>query len=153
MTQRSEAQRLSNVMDAQLALTDAARAGDAVPRGLRLVRWLVQLNVVLVALQAVSAGFMLSGSGRAIALHGVVALLLLLGVLGQAVTAGVLWRRGRIPSSLVKISVGLLVMVVLQSGLGYRKQYWLHVPIGVGLFGGLIRQVGRLDSLTRAGER
>jgi len=39
--------------------------------------------------------------------------------------------------------------VFFQVGLGYKKQYWLHVPIGVGLFGGLIRQVSRLDTFER----
>src|SRR5262249_60846055 len=102
------------------------------------------------ALQALSAGFLLSGSGRAIALHGIVALVLQLGVLLQAVTAVVLWRRNSVPAWVAKISIGLLVLVFLQVGLGYRKQYWLHVPIGVGLFGGLIRQAGRLDTLGQA---
>jgi hypothetical protein len=38
-------------------------------------------------------------------------------------------------------------MVLLEVGLGYSKQFWLHVPIGVGIFGGLIRQVSAPDSL------
>jgi hypothetical protein len=46
--------------------------------------------------------------------------------------------------------IGLFVTVLLQVGLGYTKQYWLHVPIGVGLFGGLIRQTSRLDTLWSA---
>jgi hypothetical protein len=32
--------------------------------------------------------------------------------------------------------------------LGYSKQFWLHVPIGVAMFGGLIRQISWLDSLS-----
>jgi hypothetical protein len=38
---------------------------------------------------------------------------------------------------------------VLQVGLGYNKRYWLHVPIGVGIFGWLTRQVNRLDAMWR----
>ena len=46
-------------------------------------------------------------------------------------------------------SVGreLLVIVFLEAGLGHSKRYWLHLPLGVLLFGGLTRQVGALDAL------
>jgi hypothetical protein len=46
-------------------------------------------------------------------------------------------------------SLGLLAVVLLQAGLGHSHRYWLHVPIGVGLFGGLMRQGSRLDMLRR----
>jgi hypothetical protein len=36
------------------------------------------------------------------------------------------------------------VIVLLQTGLGYNDWHWLHVPIGVGIFGWLTRQVQRL---------
>jgi hypothetical protein len=108
-------------------------------------------NLALVALQAVSAGFFLSGFGRAVDIHTGVAHALQLGALAQLAVAVVSWRRGRVPASVMGASIGLFVMVFLQVGLGYTKQYWLHVPIGVGLFGGLVRQTSRLAGLT-AGE-
>jgi hypothetical protein len=46
----------------------------------------------------------------------------------------------------------LVVIVFLQTGLGYRKLYWLHVPIGVGLFGGLTRQMSRAGHIVRAAD-
>lgn len=77
--------------------------------------------------------------------HGGAALVLQLGGLMQAITAVVLWRQRRIPAWLAGVSIGLLVMVFLQAGLGYKKEYWLHVPIGVGLFGWLTYLTIKLD--------
>jgi hypothetical protein len=48
---------------------------------------------------------------------------------------------------------GLFVIVFLQVGLGYRRLYWLHVPIGVGMFGGLMRQVEKLTPQRTIGAR
>jgi hypothetical protein len=104
-----------------------------------LIRRLMGFNLALVALQAISAGFSLSGYASAVTVHVVVALALQFGAFVQAVGALVLWRRRRVPAWVAGISVSLLVMVVLQLGLGYRRSFWLHVPIGVAIFGGLTR--------------
>jgi Na+/proline symporter len=118
------------------------RSTDASPRGIIWIQRLMVLNLVLVALQPVSAGLFLSGYGsRAVAVHAGVALALQFGALVQAVTAVVLWRRRRIPGSLAGFSAGLLVLVALEIGAGYSGRYWLHVPLGVGMFGGLVRRV------------
>ena len=122
---------------------------DAVGRSIRLIRRMVIVNLVLVALQPLSAGFFLSGYGRATAVHALVALALQVGAVVQAVTAVVLWRRRRVPAWVAGLGIGLFVMVFLQVGFGYRKSFWLHVPIGVGIFGWLIRQVTMLDTLWR----
>ena len=134
---------------AHLGMTTDASKGttDARGQGIRLIRRLMVINLGLVALQPLSAGFFLSGYERAVTIHAGVALALQLGALIQAVTAVVLWRRRRVPAWLAGLSIGLLVMVFLQVGLGYSKRYWLHVPIGVGIFGWLTRQVNRLDTL------
>jgi hypothetical protein len=136
-------------------VTEASKGTtDAVGRGIRLIRRLVLMNLALVALQPISAGFFLSGYGyaRAVTIHGVVGLALLLGALVQAVTAVVQRRRRHVPSWVASVSIGLFVIVFLQVGLGYNRWHWLHVPIGVGIFGGLIRQASRLDILCRATE-
>jgi hypothetical protein len=127
--------------------TNPSASVAATGQGIRTIRWLVFINMALVALQALSAGLFLSGYGRAVPLHGGVALALQLGGLMQAVTAIILWRRRRIPAWLAGVSIGLFVMVFLQAGLGFKKQYWLHVPIGVGLFGWLTRLSVRLETL------
>jgi hypothetical protein len=54
------------------------------------------------------------------------------------------------PASVAAVSIGLFVMVSFEVGLGYTNRYWLHVPIGVGIFGGLTRRVTRLDTLWSA---
>jgi Na+/proline symporter len=120
---------------------------DAHRRGIRLIRRLIAVNLGLVALQPLSAGLFLSGYERAVTVHAGVAVALQLGALIQAVTAILLWRRRRVPAWIAGVSIGLLVMVFFEVGLGYQKQYWLHVPIGVGLFGWLMRLVNRLDTL------
>jgi hypothetical protein len=123
---------------------------DADGRAIRLIRRLLIVNLGLAALQPLSAGFFLSGYERAVTVHAIVAMALQLGAVVQAVTAVVLWRRRRLPAWVAGLSIGLVVMVFLQVGLGYTKRYWLHVPIGVGVFGFLTRQVNRLDVLWRA---
>jgi hypothetical protein len=94
----------------------------------------------------------MSGSVRALTVHATVAVALQFFALLQAVAAVVLWRRSRVPSWVAGVSIGLVVIVFLQAGLGYRKLYWLHVPIGVGLFGGLTRQMSRAGHIVRAAD-
>jgi hypothetical protein len=125
--------------------SNGATAGWAV----ELIRGLAILNLVLVALQASSAGFFLSGDGRGVNAHAGGAKALLCGALVQAVSGVVLWRRGRVPGWVAGNGLVLLVVVFLEAGLGYSKQYWLHLPLGVLMFGGLVRQVGRMGSLRR----
>jgi hypothetical protein len=118
-------------------------------KGIRLVRRLVVINLAFVALQALSAGFLMSGYAPALKVHAIVAVALQFGALIQAVAAVVQWRRRRVPAWVAGVSIGLFVIVLLQVGFGYRGLYWLHVPIGVGIFGGLTRQVTRLDTVLR----
>jgi uncharacterized membrane protein (DUF2068 family) len=130
--------------------TDASNATtDAGGPGTRLVRRLVVINLGFVALQALSAGFLMSGDARALTVHAIVAVALQFGALIQAVAAVALWRLRRVPAWMAGVSIGLFVIVFLQIALGYRRLYWLHVPIGVGIFGGLTRQVSRLDTVWR----
>jgi hypothetical protein len=131
------------------AITDAAitTVTDDPGRSLKLIRGLFRINLTLVALQPLTAGLFLSGYGRAITIHAGVALALLLGAFLQLVTACVLWRRRRVPAWIAGVSIALFVMLFLEVGFGYTKRYWLHLPIGVGIFGWLIRQKDRLDAL------
>jgi hypothetical protein len=144
----SASSMLTDMPTAHAGMRTEASTGttDAGRQGIRLIRRLLVINLGLVALQPLSAGLFLSGYERAVTVHAAVALALQLGALIQAVTAIVLWRRRRLPAWLGGLSIGLLVIVFLQVGLGYNKQYWLHVPIGVGMFGWLMRQVSRLDA-------
>jgi hypothetical protein len=143
---KGEENALSTAMDTPIAHSGITTGINTAGRGIRWIRWLVLMNLGLVALQALSAGFLMSGYGRAVTIHAGVAHALQLGALTQAVAAIVLWRQRRVPAWVARAGIVLLVIVVLQVGAGYTRRYWLHVPIGVGLFGGLIRQTGRLES-------
>jgi Na+/proline symporter len=134
--------------DAGMTKDASKGASDAGGQGIRLIRRLVVINLGLVALQSLSAGFFLSGYERAVTVHAVVAVALQFGALIQAVTAVVLWRRRRVPAWMAGLSIGLFVIVFLEVGLGYNKSYWLHVPIGVAI-GWMQRQAIRLDTLWR----
>jgi hypothetical protein len=125
----------------------AASARNAESSGaIQLIRLLMRINLGLVAVQALSAGFFLSGDGRGVNAHKTGAMALLAGALVQAVSAAVLWRRGRLPGWVAGNCVVLLLVVLLEMGLGHGKQYWLHLPLGVLMFGGLTRQVIGLDA-------
>jgi hypothetical protein len=144
---------MATAMNTPMAHSGITTATNVAGQGIRWIRRLVFMNLGLVALQALSAGFLMSGYGHAVTIHAGVAHALQLGALTQAVVAVVLWRRRHVPAWVARDGIGLVVTVLLQVGLGYTKQYWLHVPIGVGLFGWMIRQSSRLatvQSATRA---
>lgn len=117
------------------------------------MRLLVLVNLGLVALQAVSAGLVMSGSGPAIILHARGALALALGAIVQAIAAVVLWARGRLPGWVARAGIVLFVLVAVEIAVGHTKRYWLHVPIAVAVFGGLLQQTSRLSAQRVIGGR
>lgn len=131
-------------------MTDvSARTASAGGQDIRLIRWLVVINLVLAALQPVSAGLLMSGFGRAVPVHATVGLALPLVLLVQAGVSVFLWRRGRAPAWAAGVSIALFVAVLLQNAFGHNRQYWLHVPIGVAVVVALNRQKSSLDALWR----
>ena len=129
-------------------MTDvSARTTGAGGQDIRWIRWLVVTNLVMAALQPVSAGLLMSGFGRALPVHAVVGLALLLGLLVQVGAAVLLWRRGRAPAWVAWVSGALFVAVFLQNAIGHNRQYWLHVPVGVALLAALNRQRNSVDAL------
>jgi len=123
-----------------------ARSDSTSGPSIRWIRWLVVINLVLVALQPISAGLFLSGFGRALPAHAAVGLALQLGLLVQVGTAVVQWRRRRIPAWVAAVSTALFVAVVLQNVVGHNKLFWLHVPMGVALVGALNGQRSSLSA-------
>jgi hypothetical protein len=119
--------------------------------GIKVVRWLTVTNLGLVALQPLSAGLAMSGYGYASTAHSFGALALMLITLIQALTAGVLWWRSRVPASVAWFSIGLFAMVFLQNGFGRNRTYWLHVPVGVALVGLVAGQMSRLGGAAMPG--
>jgi hypothetical protein len=140
----------THTLTGDTATTDTSmRTTEVDGKSVRLIRRLVGINLAFVALQPISAGLFLSGYGRAVMLHAAVAFALVLGALVQGVTGVVLWRRHRVPAWIAGVSIGFFVAVFVQHGLGYQKVFWLHLPIGVGLFGWLIRLHIKLEALGR----
>ena len=127
--------------------TDASRA--TTDGGRRVIKWLMAINLGLVALQPISAGFLLSGYDHASTIHAAVAAALQLVAVIQGVTAIVLWLRRRVSGRVAGLCVGLFVMVFLEVWAGRNREFWLHVPIGVGVLVWLRGRMDRLDTLWR----
>lgn len=125
----------------------SARTAGAGGQDIRLIRWLVVINLAMVALQPVSAGLLMSGFGRALPVHAFGGLALQLVLLVQVGAAALLWWQRRAPAWVAGVSIALFVIVLLQNAFGHNRQYWLHVPIGVALVGALNRQRRSLDTL------
>src|SRR5678815_42801 len=81
---------------------------------MKTIKRLMAVNLGLVALQPLSAGFFLSGFTHAATAHVVVAVALLLVAAIQCVTAMVLWRRRRLSLRVAGLCVGLLTMVMVE---------------------------------------
>ncbi len=122
---------------------------DGSGKAFKWIRWLMVINLGLVALQPISAGFLLSGYDHASTIHAAVAVALQLGAFTQGVTAVVLWIRRRVSGWVAGLSVGLFVMVLLEVWAGRNREYWLHVPIGVGILVWLRGRMNSLDTLWR----
>ena len=101
--------------------------------GSMAIKRLMAVSLGLIALQPISAGFWFSGYEHASGIHAFVALGLLLVVFIQGVTAVVLWRRRRVTARVAGLCVGLFVMVFLEAWAGRKGEYWLHLPMGVGI--------------------
>lgn len=101
--------------------------------GLMAIKRLMAINLGLIALQPISAGFWLSGYEHSSAIHAGGAVALQLVAFIQGVTAVVLWRRRRVSARVAGLCVGLFVMVFLEAWAGRKGEYWLHLPMGVGI--------------------
>jgi hypothetical protein len=117
---------------------------DAALKG---TRWLMVINLGLVAAQPISAGLLLSGYDYASTIHAVVAVALQLGVFVQGVIAVGLWLGRRVSGKVAVLSVGLFAVVLLEVWAGRHREYWLHVPVGVGIAVWLRGRTNSLDAL------
>jgi hypothetical protein len=107
---------------------------------MRILPPVVSLHLFLIFLQAVTAGLFLSGEARAVDGHRIGAQVIAMVAITQIVLAALYWWRGGGPRWFFIASVLVLVMESVQMGTGFNKVFWAHIPIGVGMFGGLLRQ-------------
>lgn len=110
---------------------------------MKWIRRLMAINLGFLALQPISAGFLLSAYDYASTIHVAVAVALQIGAFIQGVSAVVLWLRGRVSWWVAGFSVGLFVIVLLEVWAGRQREYWLHVPIGVAILIWLWAQMNR----------
>jgi hypothetical protein len=101
----------------------------------RVVWALARVQAAMVFMQAVFAGGFLSGRTGLRYAHGVNAGLLWLVSVVLMVVAVVTWRRGRTPGWVAAVASGLWVSLEVQIAAGEAGMLWIHVPLGVAIFG------------------
>jgi uncharacterized protein YhhL (DUF1145 family) len=103
-------------------------------------RWLVLITPVLVLLQAIFAGQWLGGHQSYIDYHEIVANILVVLVIVQLIVTIVIGIPGDLGRRLLVMNALLVVLTVIQVGLGYSGRTDLdarawHLPLGVFIFG------------------
>jgi hypothetical protein len=101
---------------------------------LRVVAVLHALSLVL---QPILAGLFLSGQDSAIDSHATNASIVVSLCLVMSVLAFLAWRRELVPRPVFTVAAAMLVAEILQMMVGYAHLMWMHIPLGVLLFGGL----------------
>ncbi len=108
---------------------------------MKIMRIVLIGSVLTMLVQATFAGKMLGGDDQAANLHEMTAkVLVLLGCvqLGMAI---LLRFMNLCPRWLVAASALLLIAEVAEFALGHLHYVMVHVPLGVGIFGGAVRQL------------
>jgi hypothetical protein len=97
--------------------------------------WLFRIAVTLTALltftQAVLAGGFLAGHFGMLAMHRDNSTIAVIAALVMAVAGVLMWRPGRGPWWPALASLGLLVVEVVQTFMGYSRVLSIHIPLGV----------------------
>jgi hypothetical protein len=117
---------------------------------MKIMRIVLIGSVLTMLVQATFAGKMLGGDDQAANLHEMTAkVLVLLGCvqLGMAI---LLRSMNLCPRWLVAASALLLIAEVAEFALGHLHYVIVHVPLGVGIFGGAVRQL--VWSVTKRGQ-
>jgi hypothetical protein len=115
------------------------------------LRVVLRLLAVLVFAQAVFAGQFLDGNEAWRDWHASNGMLVLpLLALVEVVLAVLVWRSGRGPGWIALASVGLLLAILVQGGMGRNGQLAVHVPLGVAMAGLVGVLLARTRDLTAA---
>jgi ABC-type xylose transport system permease subunit len=101
-------------------------------------RWvwaLARLQAAMVFLQAVFAGGFLSGRAGLLKAHAVNASLLWLLSIAMFVVCIAAWRGGRSPGWVAAAAGAIWAALEVQIASGESGQLWIHVPLGMVVFG------------------
>jgi hypothetical protein len=108
---------------------------------LSLLRVVLLIHLLAVITQGTLAGMFLSGSGTALSLHEMTARALMGICLLQIAITVLLRARGGCPAWLLISAIAILLAEVLETYSGYRGILAVHVPLALGIFGGIMRQL------------
>ena len=110
-------------------------------RLLKSLRLVLVVTVLAMLIQATFAGRLLGGDALALKLHEATAKILVLLACGQMSLAIALRTKARCPLWILLASGTLLAAEVLEFAAGHVHNVALHVPLGVAIFGGALRQL------------
>jgi len=108
---------------------------------LSLLRAVLLIHLLAVTAQAMFAGMFLSGSGMALSWHEMTARAVVGICLLQIAITVLLRIRGGCPTWVPISAIGILLAEALETYSGYRGMLVLHVPLALGIFGGIMRQL------------
>jgi len=109
--------------------------------GLKIYRGVLIVNVTAMLLQSVFAGRLLGGDARSILLYERTAKFLVLLAIAQLMLVIYLRIRSDFPRWIPIASAGLLLAEVIEFAAGDLHRLAVHVPLGVAIFGGMLRQL------------
>lgn len=107
-------------------------------KGLRII---MAVHVSTLLIQAAFAGMMIGGNHQAQNWHELTAKILVLLAFGQTLVAIALRVNARCPLWVPMASAGLLAAEIIEFSAGHFHHAALHVPLGVAIFGGALRQL------------
>jgi hypothetical protein len=120
--------------------THRKRFEDAM-RLLKTLRVVMLVHVSTLLIQASFAGIMIGGDHRGVLLHEFTAKVLVSLAFFQMLLAIALRVTARCPVWVPVASAGLLAAEVIEFSAGHFHYVALHVPLGVAIFGGALRQL------------
>jgi len=106
-----------------------------------MLRAILIVSVVTMLVQASFAGRMLGGDDRSADLHEQAAKVLVILAATQCVVAFALLLKNQIPRWIPFASLGLLAAEIAEFAAGHLHHVAIHVPLGLAIFGGAIRQL------------
>lgn len=109
--------------------------------GSKIYRGVLIVNVTAMLLQSLFAGKLLGGDAGSLLLHERTAKVLVLLAVTQLMLAVYLRMRSNFPRWIPIASAGLLLGEVIEFAAGDLHKLAVHVPLGVAIFGGMLRQL------------
>jgi hypothetical protein len=106
-----------------------------------IFRGILLAHALLLLTQALFAGILIGGNGRGLVLHEFAARILVPLAFVQTLAAIATRLRGACPRWVPVASAGLLAAEIVEFAAGHLHHAALHVPLGMAIFGGVLRQV------------